>query len=72
MSVQGTELGTLKIFHLILRIILEIGDVTLENLNLGRNKDQSHTDKRGGAQILPWEMITMMMTMTIMVMIQQE
>lgn len=37
-----------------------------------RNKDQSHTDKRGGAQILPWEMITMMMTKTIMVMIQQE
>lgn len=22
-----------------------------------RNKDQSHTDKRGGAQILPWDFV---------------
>lgn len=36
---QSTELGTLKILlHLILTIILEVGNVTLENLNLGEAK----------------------------------
>lgn len=48
--VQGTELGTLQLFHLTFIIILEVGDVTLENLNPGEAKTKV-TQIKSGAQL---------------------
>lgn len=49
---QSTEQGTLKIlFYLILTIILEVGDVTLENLNLGEAKTKVTQIKRQSSDL---------------------